>query len=189
MDTSQPFAEQLAALLETRRTIHVFDSGVPPQEQLMRAINLARWVPNHHHTEPWEFVLLGPESVQRVIDLNCDLVTQAKGPQAALAKRKRWSDVPGWLCVTCPVSEDRQRQQEDYAACCCAIHNLSLVLWEQDIGLKWTTGPVIRDPRFYEILGIPADSRFVVGLCWYGYPAQVPEQTRRAVEQIVRHCP
>jgi len=189
MDTSQPFTEQLAVLLESRRTIHVFDSRVPPREQLMRAINLARWVPNHHHTEPWEFVLMGPESVQRVIDLNCELVTQAKGPPAAAAKRKRWSEVPGWLCVTCPIDEDQQRQQEDYAACCCAIHNLSLVLWEQGIGLKWTTGPVIRDPRFYDILEIPADSRFVVGLCWYGYPGLVPEQTRRDVEQIVRGCP
>ena len=132
---------------------------------------------------------MGQETIRQVIDLNCELVAASKGDQAAAAKRQRWSEVPGWLCVTCLTDEDAGRQQEDYAACCCAIHNLSLVLWEQGIGIKWTTGPVTRDDRFYSILEIPQQSRFVVGLCWYGYPGLVPEQSRRDVQQIIRECP
>ena len=75
-------------------------------------------------------------------------------------------------------------QQEDYAACCCAAQNLMLTLWDKGVGVKWTTGAVVRDERFYELLDVDKTVEKIVGLFWYGYPAQNPEQSRREVEEI-----
>ena len=31
---------------------------------------------------------------------------------------------------------------------------------------KWTSGPITRDPRFFEILEVDPDKEFVVGMIW-----------------------
>ncbi len=38
--------------LRERRTVHVFKPAVPPLEIITQAVDLARWAPNHHRTEP-----------------------------------------------------------------------------------------------------------------------------------------
>ena len=82
-------------------------------------------------------------------------------------------------------SEDRDREQEDYGSCCCAIQNLMLYLSAAGAASKWSTGPITKDQRFYELLGIDAGKEFIVGLIWYGYPKITPTQSRKDVERIV----
>ena len=187
-DTPSPLLS-VTELLRGRRTVHNFQPECPPKGAILRAVELARWAPNHHKTEPWRFHLLGPETAAKIVDLNAELVTARKGPEHGEHKRNRWSQVPGWLAVTCVRSEDEQRQLEDYAACCCAVHNFSLALWSEGIGVKWGTGDVTRDPRFFELLDLSPESHFVVGLFWFGYPADIPEQRRKPVEDIFSELP
>ena len=183
-------ASSILDLIRQRRTVHNFRPELPPREAILRAVELARWVPNHHRTEPWRFVLLGPETAAKIVDLNAELVAARKGPEHGEHKRKRWSTVPGWIAVTCPRSDDEQLQKEDYAACCCAIHNVSLALWSEGIGVKWTTGDVTRHPRCLEMLEVDPESHFIVGILWYGYPADIPApQRRKPVEEILRELP
>ncbi|MEM9209474.1 MAG: nitroreductase family protein, partial [Pseudomonadota bacterium] len=84
----------------------------------------------------------------------------------------------------CQRSDDELRQQEDYASVACAIQNLMLFLSEAGVGTKWATGPIIRDSRYYEALGIDESVEFIAGVVWYGYPKVVPEQRRREVAEI-----
>ncbi len=175
----------LAEAIRGRRTINFFTSELPPREAVLRAIEVARWVPNHHLTEPWHFYLLSPQTKGLIVELNAELVARAKGPQAAELKRQRWSEIPGWVVVTCDRSSDALRQREDFAACCCAVYAFSLYLWSERIGVKWTTGDVIRDPRFYDAIWVDPAEEEVVGLIWYGYPAEVPVSVRKPVPDIV----
>ena len=183
-----PAPDAVAALLRSRRTVHLFEPEPVPDDVVLRGLDLARWAPNHRLTEPWRFVLLGPETAAAVVDLNARLVAEARGPAAGAAKRERWSAVPGWLVVTCRVSDDAVRMREDYAACCCAIQNFQLYLWSEGIGVKWTTGTVTRDPVFYDLVGLDAARETVVGLLWYGKPAVVPETERRPLDAVLTRC-
>jgi nitroreductase len=178
-----------ALLLRSRRTIHDFRPEPPPQEPIRRALELARWAPNHYLTEPWHFYLLGPETQRHISELNASLVAAAKGPDAGKAKLQRWLAIPGWVAVTCECSNDPEREWEDYAACCCAVHNFSLYLWSAGIGVKWTTGAVTRDPTFYDLIWVDPERERVVGVIWYGYPAEVPQTTRRPLEQVLVELP
>ena len=172
-------------VIRSRRTIHEFTSDVPAPETVREAIEQARWAPNHHHTEPWRFYLISADGGARIAELNAELVRQKSGDQAAASKLQRWRAMPGWLAVTCAISEDANREREDYAACCCAIQNLMLALWARGVGMKWGTGKVTRDPRFMTLIGAPP-TEFTVGLFWYGYAAAIPAQERRALTDIVR---
>jgi nitroreductase len=177
-------------LIAARRTIHQFKpQPIPPREEILRAIDLARWAPNHRLTEPWRFHLIGPETAQAICRLKAELVRAQQSEAVARSKLERWRAMPGWLAVTCVKSADPVREREDYAACCCAIQNLYLLLWQRGIGLKWNTGRLVRDPRFYELLKVRPDEATVVGLFWYGYAADVPLAKRRPVEEDVQELP
>ena len=182
-------AARVADLIRSRRTIHDFLEEPAPPALVRKAIGLARWAPNHHLTEPWHFYLLGSETATAIARLNSELVTAKNGPEAGAAKLDRWSRIPGWILVTCDRSDDPLRSREDYAACCCAIHNLSLFLWSEGIGVKWTTGAVTRDPRFYDLVWVDPAAETVVGLVWYGYPAEIPNPARRPVEEVLVTLP
>jgi nitroreductase len=180
----------VAAALRGRRTIHEFLPKPVPRAAIRAAVDLARWAPNHRNTDPWRFYVLGPQTIAAVTDLYVDLTRAAHGEEAAVAKRARWATMPGWLVVTAAKSHnDALRNQEDYAACCCAVENLALALWEQGIGLKWSTGEIVRSPRLLTLLGADPVLEKAVGLFWYGYPAVVPEQRRRPMEEILRELP
>ena len=111
------------------------------------------------------------------------------GDDVAATKRERWRRVPGWLAVTCVRDDDPVTAQEDYGACACAIHNLSLYLHSAGVESKWTSGAVTRETRFLEMLGADPAREYCVGLIWYGYPKRRPRTQRRDLGVIVFSCP
>jgi len=179
----------VADLIRSRRTIHQFAPTVPPRATILRAIDVARWAPNHRLTEPWHFYLLGRKTAEAIAHLNAERITSERGVKAGEKKRLRWLAIPGWLVVTCRRAEDPVRAREDYAACACALQNFQLYLWSEGIGVKWTTGDVTQDPLFYPLLGIDPGQEALVGMMWYGYPAEIPTTQRKPVESIVTELP
>lgn len=179
----------VAEVLRQRRTVNSFEPDLPQASIVDAALELATWAPNHKKTEPWRFLKLGPETSAAVVELNARLIAEKKGAEAAESKRRQWSRVPGWLVVTSPLSPDPLLQEEDYAACCCAIQNLSLALWSAGIGTKWSTGDVTRHPEFLRLLDLDATKVRVVGVIWYGYPQAIPQQTRTPVAEFIHTLP
>jgi nitroreductase len=180
---------QAAEFIHGRRSVDNFTPDVPDPERVREAIALARWAPNHRLTQPWRFYLLGEESQIAIIDLNSRLVRQTRGEDAATKKRERWQAVPGWLAVTCVVSDDPITAREDYAACACAIQNLMLYLHSAGVASKWTTGAVTREPEFLHLLGADPDAEYTVALIWYGYAKRAPRSQQRDLEEILIACP
>lgn len=188
--TKKETAHSIAETIVGRRTIHEFRTDAVPDESIIiKAIDAARWAPNHHLTEPWQFYMPGQETIKKIIELNTEIVAAKIGTEAAAKKKQRWLRTPGWLVVSCDRSADELKMKEDYAACCCLMQNFMLYLWEQDIGVKWSTGDVIRDERFYDLLWIDPDAEEVIGIFWYGYPQEVPVTVRKPVEQCLIKLP
>ncbi|MCG8324155.1 MAG: nitroreductase [Thiotrichales bacterium] len=182
-------ADILKTLILNRRSINRYREDKVPAELVRSALDAAVWAPNHRLTEPWRFYLLGEETKQKICALNSNIVAENNGEAAGKMKYGKWMSIPGWLAVTCQVAEDPLQQQEDYAACCCVIHNLSLLLWSQGIGMKWTTGDVIRDDRFYDLIWVDRTVETVVGLFWYGYPDESPSGARRPAAELTVELP
>lgn len=180
---------EFARVLRGRRTIDQYIQTPVPEELVREAIEVATWAPNHHVSEPWRFIVPGPETVARIIDLNASIVAAKKSEAHGEHKRAAWREKPGWLIVTCPYNDDAVREREDYAACAAAIQNLTLYLWKAGVGSKWTSGPVTRDPRFLELIDVAPDHEFVVGMLWFGYPKITPQQSRKSVDEVLTKLP
>ena len=172
--------------IRARRTTKLFLKQKVSKSLVREAIEVARWAPNHHLTEPWHFYMMGPEKVGATAALIGKIVRERKqDDKLAAFKESSALEMPGWLLVTCRENDDALTRQEDYAAVCCAIQNLTLYLAEAGVACKWTTGHVTRDPRFFEVMDIDPDTEFVVGLLWYGYPKTLPMQSRKDVGDIL----
>jgi nitroreductase len=175
----------LAERIRSRRSTNMFLKQDVKKDLVREAIELARWAPNHHLTEPWHFYMLGDQKKAASVELIRAIVTENKNAAMGEHKAKSAAAIPGWLVVTCEKSDDELRGREDYAACCCAVQNILLYLSEAGVASKWTTGLITRDERFFEILGIDSGQEYVVGLIWYGYPKVLPTQSRKDVAEIL----
>jgi nitroreductase len=175
----------IADLIRARRTINLFEAEPVGEDALLDAIELARWAPNHRLTEPRRIYLIGPNAATALADCWAGFEAEAKGEAAGAARRKRLEGIPGNFALTSARHADADIDRENYAACCCAAQNLMLYLWQRGIGVKWTTGAITREDRFYRTLGIDPGAELIVGYFWYGRPRIVAPQQRRAVSEIV----
>ena len=178
-------ADPIAEVIRSRRTINLFEPDPIDLDLLLEGIALARWAPNHRLTEPWKFYLLGQETIAAVSECWAGFEAEQKGQAAADARRARLATIPGHFVLTSRLDADELVTLENYAACCCAVQNLMLFLWQRGVGSKWTTGAITREARLYQLLGIDPQLERIVGYFWYGRPRVVGDQQRRSVDEIV----
>lgn len=194
--TPPPAAAAAAVLhdvLTSRRTTgRQFDGRPVPPEVLHRAVEAAVHAPNHKLTEPWRFVQLGPQGAERL----GELVAEHIGGEKGVKKQKAWSAVPSWIVCLCggqSITDTHTQntmgdsvmshtQLEDYAAVCCAVHNLTLSLHGSGIGAKWSTGGVTRKEAFREMVGC-SDHEIVVGVLMCGYRSAEAPRLRPPVKR------
>lgn len=177
--------KNLAQRIYSRRTVKLYLKTPVDRQLVIDAIDLARWAPNHHLTEPWHFYILGKETIRAAVELTRIVVTERFDADKGNFKAEAHAAIPGWMVVSCRSSDDALLEREDYASCCCAIQNLMLYLSEAGVATKWATGAITRDDRFYELLGMDRNKEFIVALLWYGYPKVTPTQTRPDVRQNI----
>mmetsp|Transcript_15153 Transcript_15153/g.28734 ORF Transcript_15153/g.28734 Transcript_15153/m.28734 type:complete len:310 (-) Transcript_15153:41-970(-) len=163
-------AEQFQSLLLSRRTVDEFLTTDIDDEVLKRAIQCAIAAPNRRGSEPWQFIKLGKETVQKVAALKAKM----KGVEDIDTTVQRWTQIPGWCVVTYPRSPEGNnwQQREDFKSVCCAIENFMLSMWAEGIGSKWTDGEIQRTREFAELIGINYDTHKVGGVIWYGFATQ-----------------
>ncbi len=176
---------RLAERIRGRRTIKLFLQTPIDRQVIIDGIEVARWAPNHHLTEPWHFYLLGKKTMKANVDLIRQVTAEKHDASKADFKAKAAQDIPGWLVLTCKRSDDEVLQREDYASCCCAMQNLMLYLSEAGIGSKWATSAIAEDKRFYELLGIDQEQELIVGVLRYGYSKITPTQSRKETSEII----
>ncbi len=183
--TDRQELRKLAERIRSRRTTKLFLKQPVDHKLILDAIEVARWAPNHHLTEPWHFHLLGPAKIAECVQLTRTVVTELKGAKLGEFKAEAHAAIPGWLVVTCKTSGEALQQREDYASCACAVQNLMLYLSEAGVATKWATGAITRDARFFDLLQLSEQDVMVVGIIWYGYAKITPQQKRSDIRQFV----
>lgn len=164
---------KLAELMIARRTIHHFEPTEVPLEPVKRALELAVYAPNHHHTHPYRFYLMGEEIKSRFLDYAKEAFSE-RDPASAETKLARWKRIPGWILVTRKKSDKEKVAHEDYATLSIALYMMMLSLTAEGIGTKWSTGSLLFNEEVYKIFGLNSQEEVIEGLFWYGYPEKTP---------------
>jgi len=157
----------LAELIRSRRTHKSFGPEPVARETLDELLELARWAPNHHRTNPWRFRVVGPETLSRL--------KEAAGPVEA----PKLDRAPTLVVASAVLSGDLQQDEEDICATASAIYAVLLAAHSRGLAGYWRTPRVLRTKAGRDAIPLPDGERFL-GLIHLGSPRSEPPVPERA---------
>eukprot|EP00527_Entomoneis_sp_CCMP2396_P008199 CAMPEP_0198140750 /NCGR_PEP_ID=MMETSP1443-20131203/3864_1 /TAXON_ID=186043 /ORGANISM="Entomoneis sp., Strain CCMP2396" /LENGTH=354 /DNA_ID=CAMNT_0043803275 /DNA_START=216 /DNA_END=1280 /DNA_ORIENTATION=- len=211
VEQSLQVAKSFQSLLIGRRTVDRFDQTPVSENVLRRAIECAIAAPNRSHSEPWRFIQVGPETVQKLEAVKEKYQLGSMESQDGLVSTVDWAQVPGWCVVTTKVSSPPTTTDDDtgddssssssnieflndFKSTSCAVQNFMLSMWSEGIGTKWTSGPVQKTQEFADILNVDTTKERVVGCIWYGFATgglvnADPKRRKKTVDDVLFQLP
>ena len=179
---------EIAEAIKKRRTLHIFSKKRVPREVIEKSIFAANQAPCHRRTFPWRFTSIGIKKRELLYQLQLTLKFGDMTIDESILKKIRDKMLnPSHLLIATQVCTDNQVQKlEDYAACACAIQNLSLSLVADDVGCKWSTGKITKDSNTYKIAQINSSEEEIIGFIWIGYGTEPPLIKRPSISTIYR---
>jgi nitroreductase len=150
-----------------RRTHKAYAPEPVERELLDELLELARWAPNHHLTNPWRFRVVGPAALANL--------KQAAGPEAA----SKLDRAPTLVVASVVQNGDQVQDEEDLLAAACATYIVLLGAHARGLVGYWRTPGVLRTPEGRAAVGLPDNERFVA-LIHLGHPRQEQAPPERA---------
>jgi len=164
-------------LAAARRTHKEFGTEPVDRETLLEVLEVARYAPNHHLTQPWRFRVVGSDALARL--KAC----------AGESETKKLDRAPTLVVASARLSGELVQDEEDLCATAAAIMLVLLAATERGLASYWRTPAILRAARGREALGIPGGER-VLGLLHFGAPARGPAARERSgVSQYVEFLP
>ncbi len=181
----------------SRRSIYRFSDRNVENSDLERGFEAARHAPCHKQTHPWKFYIMGEKTRNKIIPIvkllalkKLDRKSHNDGEEDIKRAISKISDPPQLIAVTTSLSpSDFLREQEDYAASVCALHNFVLSLWEQGIGSQWSTGSITRHQISYDALEISNKNERIIGFLKIGYPEIIPKKVKKPISDVRFYLP
>lgn len=180
-------------IAKSRRTIHKYLKSELGHHVVLRALSSALLAPNHRHTYPWHFIVVGSNTRAKIAERVFEL---KKLRNSELGESDRASGLESFLNPAALVvfaqkrSPSEEQSKEDYATISCSIQNFCLFMAEQGLGTKWSTAAFTADSKVYEILELSEDDFEIVGFVWAGHQAdEPPEQKRPLISEVLRVLP
>lgn len=178
MLSTQIEANVVLDFILSRRTCYQFlDKTTSPvkAEKIDLCIKAAISAPNHKLTQPWHFYVVGNEFTIKFADIYAD---NRASKNSLLDKNcydnfytkaiTKFLAIPKIVMVVQNLVEDEVICQEDYAGCSCAIQNFQLMAWSMNMGVQWSTGPIINDLRSYQLLNLDPTKQRIIGALYMG---------------------
>jgi nitroreductase len=166
---------EIEEAIRSRRTHKAYGSEPVDRATLDELLDLARWAPNHHLTNPWRFRVLGPGALNRL--------KEAAGPEAA-GKLDR---APTLVAVSVVQTGDAVADEEDLCAAACAAYIVLLAAHGRGLAGYWRTPAVLRTAEGRAALGI-GDDEHAIALLHLGPARQEQRPPERApAEDVIEY--
>lgn len=180
---------ELKEALKNRRSVRRFRPEPISDAILNDILAYAPWVPNHHVSEPWRFIVVTGESLAQLAELrkHAVLVKRAGQPEAEARAEKAYQEfleTAAVICVIQKLDPNPGRREEDYAAMAMSAYNVMLAAWDHGIGSFWNTGPLITSPEVSQWLDLAEDERAIAFLRM-GYPDIIPVTRRTPIDERI----
>jgi nitroreductase len=163
--------------IRARRTHKQYGSEPLDESALRDLIDLGRFAPNHHLTEPWRFRVLGPATLARISGL--------AGEKEAMKLRR----APTLVLATALLTGEAKTDEEDLHATAAAVYAILLGATERGLASYWRTPACFEEPEVRDALALEPGER-VVALIHLGPPvSEPPTKERRPLAEVLRILP
>lgn len=166
-----------------RRSTKSFTAAPVAREAIEQLLELAVLAPNHRLSQPWRFVVMGPDArrtygetlgrrkAKKVEDAAAASVIVERTAAEAVA-------TPAMIAVVQRLADSAEIAEEDFAAIWMGVQNMLLGATELGLGSHLRTGAVLGDAPVRAALGAGEGER-IVGLVLLGYAAaETPPKPR-----------
>lgn len=163
----------LETAIRSRRNVRRLGGAPLDRAAIEGLLDLARWAPNHHLSNPWRFRVVGPQTAARLREL---AEAQHPGSGAKIS-------APTLVVVSAIVSDDPHRLQEDLLATGIAAYIVTLAAHGRGLASHWRSPAVLRTPHGRAAIGIEEGAEQVVGMIHLGTqvgPVGDPDRTPAA---------
>lgn len=157
----------LHQLIRERRSVAAFAQQPVDAALIEELLESAVYAPNHRLTQPWRFIFITGDGVERYARLRAEM----SDPVNAQGTYDKFANVPFYVVVVNKISSNTEIAEEDALASAALIQNFLLLAQESGLGTAWKTFKP--DPRLREFAGIADDER-VIGILHIGYSAEQP---------------
>lgn len=186
--------EMINHLIRHRRTVKPasFNNEPVPEEVIRQMLENARWAPTHALTQPWRFVVLSGEALQRFAAMREQLYKEDTPPEKFNENKfRKLSEQLLASRYTILIGMQRQATEkipewEEIAAVACAVQNMQLTAFAYGVSTFWSTGGMIGHPAVKQFMGLGETDR-CLGLLYVGKSDLTAEDTpRRPVAEVVQ---
>ncbi len=161
--------------IRSRRTVKAFEPQPVERETLAQLLELARWAPNHHLTNPWRFRVLGPASLERLKRVAGEVAAagapSADAVEVARAAAAKLDRAPTLVVCSVVRSDHPVEREEDRHATAVAAYIVLLAAHARGLAGYWRTPGVLRTGAGREAVGMPPGEDFI-GLLHLGNAMQ-----------------
>lgn len=165
-------------LIKRRRSIGKMTSEQPTREQIERLLEAATHAPNHHNTQPWNFIVLAGnarEELGNVMALSlADRLEETSNDKAQAALKKERNKLLRSPVVIVVVAESPKHPNvmeiENIEATAAAVQNMLLIAEEMGLATMWRTGDAAYDAHVKHWLGLESGEH-IIAFLYVGYPA------------------
>lgn len=174
-------------MIAQRRSIGKMTGERPTHTQIERILEAATHAPNHHHVQPWKFMVLAGRARAELGDVMAEALLARSGifegekGRASLEKeRNKLLRAPVVIVVAAEhPTQSKVLEIENIEAVAAAVQNMLLVAEELGLAAMWRTGDAAYDPRVKQWLKLAPEDH-IVAFLYLGYPA-IPRQERRPI--------
>jgi nitroreductase len=152
--------------IRSRRTHKAYEPEPLDRATVEELLELARWAPNHHLTQPWRFRVLGPETFARLV--------AAGGPNEA----EKLGRAPTLIVASAKLTDDEHQNQEDVLATACAVYIVLLAASARGFASYWRTPKLLETPEGQAAVGMDENEQFVA-LIHLGHATGEPKAKER----------
>lgn len=187
---------ELLDAIYNRRTVRAFRPDPISEEVLSKVLEAGTWAPSHGNNQPWEFVIVGPETRQKLLTVYQGMMEAGPLNNPALPQEQKdrmrqfiqnFGGAPTVLAVVLPAPVMEIDKYDFPLAGAAAIQNILLAAWEQEVGGVWLSFGA--NPQVKPILEVEQEGS-ISGILALGYPAAVPPaQPRIPVAEKIRRLP
>ena len=118
-----------------RRTHKAYEPEPVDRETVEELLELARFAPNHHLTEPWRFRVLGPETFER------------SSRRARANEASKLGRAPTLVVASARLTGDEHQNREDVLATACAVYIVLLAAHARGLASYWRTPALLETPE------------------------------------------
>jgi len=197
-------ANDLAALVQNRRSVRQYQPQPVAREQLERMLEAARWAPSPHGRQPWRFVVLTRQELKTQLadamgatwrkNLEMDGQSEEIVKLRLEKSRQRILHAPA-IIIACLYLEDmdrypdEKRQQDETTMAIqslgAAVQNMLLMAYDLGLDTCWMCAPLFCPEVVCGVLHL--DQRLTPhALITVGYAAADPKRRERlSLDQLI----